>query len=244
MNYVIEKLYNQIDTNSLHSHKTHEVLVITSGEATIYFEDASYSLKKGMVIITPPNCFHKTIKTTPDFEYYFILGNFDGYFNNDKPLAVNNCKNDVYTLTNLLYLNRYNLNEKYFYTLINALTLSILDGINTFYASTKAVNNVVTDILQNFNNPDFNVAKSLIATGYAEDYLRCIFKKVMKNTPNGYLTEVRINHAQKLIVAYKNSISLNDIALLCGYLDYHYLSRQFKKTTGLSPIEYKKQHVL
>ena len=90
----------------------------------------------------------------------FPAGNFDSYFNNETPLVLSNCKNDVYTLTDLLFLNRYSLNEEYFYTLINALSLSILDGINTFDSITKAVNNVVTDILQNFNNPDFNVVKS------------------------------------------------------------------------------------
>ncbi len=244
MNYVIEKLYSKIQASTLHAHKTHEVLVITSGEATVYFNGKPHQLKKDMVVVTPPNMPHKTIPTTPDFEYYFVLGNFDSYFNNENPLVLSNCKNDVYTLTDLLFLNRYSLNEEYFYTLINALSLSILDGINTFDSITKAVNNVVTEILQNFNSPDFNVVKSIIATGYAEDYLRSVFKKIIKNTPNGYLTEVRVTHAQKLIVAYKNSISLNDVALLCGYTDYHYFSRQFKKVTGQSPKEYKKMHIV
>ena len=37
------------------------------------------------------------------------------------------------------------------------------------------------------------------------------------------------------------ALKVKDVALKCGYEDQHYFSYSFKKETGLSPIQYKKQ---
>ena len=37
------------------------------------------------------------------------------------------------------------------------------------------------------------------------------------------------------------AFKVKDVALKCGYVDQHYFSYSFKKETGMSPIQYKKQ---
>ena len=53
-----------------------------------------------------------------------------------------------------------------------------------------------------------------------------------------YLTELRINKAKELLC--EADVSVSDAAELVGYRDLKYFSRLFKKTTGISPSDYKK----
>ncbi|MBQ6894979.1 MAG: helix-turn-helix transcriptional regulator [Clostridia bacterium] len=77
-------------------------------------------------------------------------------------------------------------------------------------------------------------------SGYSEDYIRSQFKLFTGKTPVEFLTETRINHACYLIDIYKDSMNLSEISEKCGYTDYVYFSRQFKKVMGISPKNYMK----
>ncbi|EKN66743.1 AraC family transcriptional regulator [Neobacillus bataviensis LMG 21833] len=69
-------------------------------------------------------------------------------------------------------------------------------------------------------------------------YLSKLFKDRFGMTFIDYLTEIRINHAKKEMV--NPGKSLKEICYSVGYKDPNYFSRVFKKTTGLSPTEYRK----
>ena len=53
------------------------------------------------------------------------------------------------------------------------------------------------------------------------------------------LTKRRMEEAVSLLKypAFK----VKDVALKCGYVDQHYFSYSFKKETGMSPVQFKKQ---
>ena len=53
-----------------------------------------------------------------------------------------------------------------------------------------------------------------------------------------YVISLRINHAKLLLSETDQSVT--DIALECGYTDFNYFSKQFKKLTHLSPSEFRK----
>lgn len=53
-----------------------------------------------------------------------------------------------------------------------------------------------------------------------------------------YISQVRLDHAKKLLGTTNNTIS--EIAFLCGINDFNYFSRLFKQTYGQSPREYRK----
>ena len=65
------------------------------------------------------------------------------------------------------------------------------------------------------------------------------FKKVTKMTPTQYIISLRITNAINLLESTGHNI--NQIASMVGYDDALYFSRLFKKHTGLSPLEYKRQ---
>ncbi|WML38029.1 response regulator [Neobacillus sp. OS1-2] len=69
-------------------------------------------------------------------------------------------------------------------------------------------------------------------------YLSKLFKDRFGMTFIDYLTEIRINHAKREMA--DPGKSLKEICYSVGYKDPNYFSRVFKKTTGLSPTEYRK----
>ena len=73
-----------------------------------------------------------------------------------------------------------------------------------------------------------------------KNYVAHLFKKETGYSLIGYAIMLRINRA-KLLLA-KTDKSITELAAECGYDDFAYFSRQFKKTTGLTPSAYRKQY--
>lgn len=89
-----------------------------------------------------------------------------------------------------------------------------------------------------------NNAEQLSLEGVAEQihvslkYLSRLFKEEMGSGFSEYLTQVRLEAAEKLLSG--STLSVREIAVQVGYLDEKYFSRLFKKGTGLKPTEYKR----
>ena len=69
------------------------------------------------------------------------------------------------------------------------------------------------------------------------DYANRIFKKYMGCSIIKYRNKLRINTAKSLMVV--SNKSFKEIAEESGFCDQYYFSRYFKKTEGISPLEYK-----
>jgi AraC family transcriptional regulator len=67
-----------------------------------------------------------------------------------------------------------------------------------------------------------------------------LFHKLTKETPNEYITRLRLNKAKGLLVNTTNPIS--DIAFECGYDNLPYFSFLFKKATGMNPSTFRQKY--
>lgn len=69
-------------------------------------------------------------------------------------------------------------------------------------------------------------------------YFSDLFKKETGETFTDYLTNYRMETAKDLL---KNSCKrVNEISMLTGYQDAKYFSKQFRKSTGVSPAKFRK----
>lgn len=70
-------------------------------------------------------------------------------------------------------------------------------------------------------------------------HLLRLFKSETGKTPFEFLTDIKIQHAKKLLVNSKFNIS--EISHLCGFSNASHFSVVFKKKTGFTPSEFKRQ---
>lgn len=66
------------------------------------------------------------------------------------------------------------------------------------------------------------------------------FSRLFNITPNRYLREVRVGVGRHLLES--SEMSMAQIARRCGFYDQSHFSRQFKASTGLSPLDYQKRY--
>lgn len=73
------------------------------------------------------------------------------------------------------------------------------------------------------------------------NHMSAVFKRETGETVTDFLTKVRMMHAKRLLLnpMYK----VYEIASLVGYTDANYFAKVFKKSTGLSPKEFKERRL-
>ena len=74
---------------------------------------------------------------------------------------------------------------------------------------------------------------------YDYHYISDIFSSTEGLPLGKYAIKVRMRRARQLLRTTEDAIA--DIAYALGYTSQSYMSRQFKKETGLSPLQYRKQ---
>lgn len=73
------------------------------------------------------------------------------------------------------------------------------------------------------------------------NYFSTVFRKETNKTVVKYITEVRVRNACKLLLDTKASVV--DISNKVGYQDTQYFFRVFKKITGKTPLEFRKDKI-
>ncbi len=226
------------DPSSPHKHAYYEIVVFTKGNGVFHASGKDIDVTPGKIIIIPPQTVHHSTKTGKDLERIYVGGDFNQFFNMNTPTVIwDNSENEGTLLAKMLYRNRYTTPE-YVSTLVNAFTHFLLKNIKMESSIFVATKNIAEEISNNFYNSNIDLRSILAKCGYAEDYIRAQFKKIMGKTPTEFLTQIRINHACYLIDTYRHSLSLSEIAEKCGYTDYVYFSRRFKQITNVSPRKY------
>jgi AraC-like DNA-binding protein len=178
-------------------------------------------VKAGNIFIAPPFVNHSSI-SCDNLRYFSLIVSKDQLFHIETPVVFmdNNKKHGQY-LSQMILENRYG-NEEFFNALCRAYIFFVLENFELNTEIEKTVYKIKKEIISCFCDSNFNVTKVLNESGYAEDYIRAYFKKILGKTPIQLLTEMRIDNAKSLINVYRNSMPLFDIALNSGFDDYIY----------------------
>ena len=103
----------------------------------------------------------------------------------------------------------------------NHLSLGIKEKLDSMLQSKINLDNIAFDL---------GISKSTLIRS---------FKKEFNSTPYDYLLKQKINYAKYLLET--TDLRINEIAEKVCIIDEHHFSLMFKKLTGVSPANYKKQ---
>lgn len=107
------------------------------------------------------------------------------------------------------------------------------------YVADERITRVLAYIRTHLNaKPDIEALATLSCL--SKDHLIRIFKREMRMTPLCYINKKRMEKAQLRLVTELTPIK--EIAYQLGFEDQAYFNRIFKKTTGLTPMNYRKAY--
>ncbi len=248
--YVVISTYGNDWISLPHSHDFTEFFYITKGTGKFMIESETLDVKSNDLIILNPTIVHTEISNPSKPMEYIVLGiegiNFQAHNKEYILLDSSTHKSDLH-----LYLN----------TLANEMKQ---DQPYRDFACQNLLNIILTIILRNdaFNislvtgpslTRECRIAKKYIEEHFRENitidtlsslvhlnkyYFSHKFTKQFGTSPINYLIQVRIDESKHLLT--NTNYSLSSISQIVGFSSPSYFSQAFKRTTNMSPQEYKK----
>lgn len=124
----------------------------------------------------------------------------------------------------------------------------LLEKVNTAFAllaekskNSSTVSMIIKYINSNYANDQLSIKMISDNIGLSLAYICTLFKEETGKTINQYITDYRIGKTKELL--RDKVLKVNDIAARVGYCDGNYLAKTFRKTTGISPSEYRERYL-
>ncbi len=224
-----------------HSHEDWELIYCTAGEGEIFFREfAPIKYHTGSIVVIPPNAMH--------------MNNSDHGFSNThinitdviigagKPFEIPDDEDGhiLRAFDDAHYFYNSSMRNKDMITAaFGNLIINYISAFRNEKPLRSDIDLIRNDILKNYTNCDYELDKFLHSVPFSYDYLRRLFKSEMGTTPHNYLTDLRMQLAEKLLCSSKSSeLNISQIAYSCGYAEPLYFSRVFKKYFGCAPKNY------
>lgn len=239
MNVLLSVINADVYYSMEHTHACWELVYRLCGNSDTVIKSRIHRISEGDLYLIPPNTPHSdraqdlfsdlVIRIDKlEFANFLILHDYDGF---------------IYSVVKLIN-NVMNKKENNFKAVANSLAEALFQHLKPSSLSLESnhfVRKLKNIIFENIENTDFNLTKEIKNMNYNTDYIRRCFKAETNKTPLTYLTELRIDRAQQLLMMPTYE-SIETISAKCGFGDSFYFSTCFKKHTGLSPLQYRKKH--
>lgn len=264
--HISETTMNEIPIKHPFKINTYLLYVVISGHIKTQINVLDYDLKKGDVVIVPPNTvvYYKEASKdlqliTISFSLDFILNQFSthqltlAYFlinNQVKHLVVSEEQlNYIFNLSNLLKeKNSTQVNSYMLQHIVSNLFLLILlelveidklsEKKHAFGRKESIFIKLLQLILENFRDyRSINFYANLLAV--SKSYLNKITKELNQKTVNDLIQYALITEA-KLLLSDK-SFTISQIADSLNFSDQSSFTKFFKKHTSQTPIAYRKE---
>ena len=99
----------------------------------------------------------------------------------------------------------------------------------------------VKQYLETSYDSDFTIHELAERFGISVSYLRKRFRQAVGMSPKHYHSHIRNEHARHYLMY--SSLTIKEIAKVCGYLEEYHFSKSFKRMNGVSPSGFRLQYM-
>ena len=224
-----------------HSHDDWEIILNLTGGGKSVVDNKEYDFSPGTITCIPPNVQHSKYPDSSFLDIFIHVDSFPLIKGRNTLIFFDDEEKSVETLM-YLALRIFHKKEKNYMAIVDSIGESIIQLLLSKGGEPPKNDSIElfkNELIKNFTNPEFKISEAMSATNYCSDHFRRCFKKDTGETPVSYLNQLRIEFAKNML-SKKNITKMNisEIALNSGFYDSHYFSRIFKKTVGVTPVEY------
>lgn len=248
------------------SHDFWEMVYVDKGEVIVSSEENKYILKQGEVIFHKPNEWHDINSngvTAPNVAIVSFESRSAGMdFFQNKILKVGQNQKSIISKIISEYTNAFltPFNDPYTNKLVRKpdqligseqlLKMYLCELLISFIRNNTPSNqystinmnqsiatlNLLITYMQDRLNTNVTVDELVKYSGLNRTGINALFKRNLDMSVIEYFIHMKVDAAKKYL--RENNYNVTQISEILGYSNIHYFSRQFKKVTGMSPIEY------
>lgn len=225
-----------------HRHAFVELIYFVTGEAQIMTPQGETSLTLYDVLVHPRNVMHREfvdLHKRQEIFNLFVNSSADSDINESFVL-----KDNTGNIRRIFTMLHYHMNNKDYMQeeIVSQLTYLLMTYLRKSAAEQPILEYGVFDriieyVQENYMN-DLTVKELADYVHVSESYLSRLMSSKIGVSPMKYVNHVRIESAKQVL---KTDRSIDDIAVLTGFKESKYFSTVFKRQTGITPSEFRKE---
>ena len=238
-----------------HTHNHAELFYIVGGKGQFLIEDQLYPVNTNHLVIINPNVTHTEVSLNAQPLEYIVLGidgvelsiseNSNGQFcilDHFESMDITSCLRNILREMELKQPGYEDICQAFMEILIIRLMRST--GLSVPTEPQNSVGNHQCAAVRRYIDHHFK--ESLTLDQLAEEahmnkfYLSHAFKQEYGISPINYMISRRLEESKYLLA--ETDLSMSQIAQLLGFSSLSYFSQVFRKTQGLSPMEYRQDN--
>lgn len=254
--YVSSAKYGGDWHSTPHTHNCSELFYVTGGKGQFFIEGKVFQVSSNDLVIVNPNVEHTEIGVNASPLEYIVLG-VEGL-----ELSVNGEQDEQYCIVNfrnmreniLFYLQNMlrEIEEKapgyemICQDLMDVLVIHLMRQTNfsTTLTPIRKSSSKLCATVRRYIDEHFreNLSLDMLAQicHVNKYYMVHAFSEEYSISPINYMVSKRVEEAKQLLK--NDDYTLGIISRMLGFSSPSYFSQTFKKMTGMSPIDYRKQN--
>ena len=243
---------DKTDHSRPHWHEAIEILALEKGECRVAINTNQFTAEKGDIVIINSGEVH-SIMTNSGCRYYCAILEPEMWKNMGVDIKNIYFKEKI-TSPELMKIfdeagsEKRAKNEHYRQALMSMVSLIgiyiLRNCVDTSYkgiggANLKKIQTVkkTLDYIEKNVCGPFSVEAAAKELAFTKCYLCHVFKEITGMTIITYLNERRCDIAEKMIIS--GDMQISEVAMACGFDNFSYFSRTYKKYKGTSPSKTK-----
>ena len=244
--------------STLHTHPFTELFYVVDGKGEFNIQGQRFPVKANDFVIINPQVEHTELSSPDEPLEYIVLGINGLSFSNLTPVSEGGHPFSFFNLRDeqkdiLRYLNamvQEATSQQMSYELVchNLLEILLIKILRHQHfdlevgKQSKATKDIsfIKHYLETYYHESIQLEDLASMTHLSRFYISHSFKKEIGMSPMEYLIDIRIKESKILLRTTNYSIS--QVADIVGFTTPTYFSKQFRKSTGISPTDYREQY--